>query len=117
MRRRKFTGCKYYCTDVHEDAVYRYVYENGIQTDIYEKIKGGEVLITHPESVNEALDATYYGFPITKEQYDKYDPTVGIIACGLLKNHQHGSHYNEEEYAKERAKGKRLGFIDPNDPD
>lgn len=57
-----------------------------------------------------AYDAYAYGIPITKEQYDRYDPELGVIACGLIENHKNNIHYKDEYFAEERAKGIKRGY-------
>ncbi len=111
-RKKKFNGIKYMFTNDSEDAVYRFDVENGEVGAIYEKCgKDTERLITHPELVNDAMHCYLRGYPITKEQYDSYDSALGLIACGLIENHTHGTHYDDAYYAKERAKGVKHGYL------
>ncbi len=110
-KRKKFNGVKYMYTDVHEDAVYRFVVVDGEVTDIYEKCtRNKEVLLTEKESRKEAMFVYFDGTPISKEQYDKYTPALGLIACGLVVNGANNKHYTPEYYERERKKGVKLGY-------
>lgn len=65
--------------------------------------------ITDPESRDEAMDCYMHGYEISKEQYDRYDSRLGLIACGLVENHVHAD-YDDEDFEKEGAKGRKFGY-------
>lgn len=110
MKRKKFSGSVYMFINDYEDAVYRFDVVNGEVTDIWTRVcPGRENQITDPESRDEAMDCYMHGYRITKEQYDRYDSRLGLIACGLVENHVHAD-YDEEYYESERAKGRKLGY-------
>ncbi len=63
------------------------------------------------QNIDDAMHCYLYGYPITEEQYRRYDSKYELIACGLIENHTCDTHYNEKYYAEERAKGIKLGYI------
>lgn len=111
MAKKKFNGILYKYTDEHTDSVYRFVVVDGEVTDIYVKCsRNKEVLITDKENYKEAYIVYFEGTPITQEQYEKYDPRLGLIACGLVVNGVNGVYYNPEHYEQERKKGIKRGY-------
>lgn len=109
---RKRNKIVYKFTNDHEDKVYRFeVLGNDVQKIFIKTSSTDENQITDIESFNEAMHCYLFGYKITKEQYDNYNPRYGLIACGLIENHTHNTHYNEKYYAKEREKGIKLGYI------
>lgn len=112
MAKKSYPKTIYRVVDDTFTGVYRFVVYRHDRRDESQKVSRTEerTVPNNEYSLDHAGYAFLFGIPITKEQYDNYDPKLGIIACGLIENHKNDIHYNDEYFAKERAKGIKLGY-------